>query len=109
MAKPVAQKLADTLQGVAEDAAVKLQKDLDQTVNDARDAVSEAAAALAEAAQALTAQAREQGRVISREARARAEAAAAIAQEDIRDHPLTAIGCALGVGLVLGLLVARRN
>lgn len=43
-----------------------------------------------------------------RKARARMEDAGFQLEAQVRDHPLAAIGIAAGVGLVIGLLLARK-
>ena len=51
----------------------------------------------------------EQGRDMLDDLKDRAVASAKAADETIREHPYESIGVALGVGLLLGYLIGRRN
>jgi ElaB/YqjD/DUF883 family membrane-anchored ribosome-binding protein len=108
-AKGVAKDLAMELDGVRREAVATLKADIDKTIADARDAVAQASAALGSAGQTLAEQAQVQSQAIARDARDRARSASDDLAREIRENPLTAVGAAAGIGLLLGLMLSRRN
>jgi ElaB/YqjD/DUF883 family membrane-anchored ribosome-binding protein len=91
----------DNTAAAAEDAA-KLKADIQKAVADAVKKVE------ATAQQSLE-QLRAQSRVYADAAGEQLDEAARIASEQIRARPLAATGAALGVGVLIGLLLASRR
>ncbi|MBI1197651.1 MAG: DUF883 family protein [Phenylobacterium sp.] len=85
----------------AEDAA-KLKADIQKAVADAVKRVEAAA-------QQSLEQVRAQSRVYADAAGEQLDEAARVASEQIRARPLAATGAALGVGVLIGLLLAARR
>jgi ElaB/YqjD/DUF883 family membrane-anchored ribosome-binding protein len=82
----------------------KLMHDLKAVVGDAEDLLKATANQTGE--QIARARARAEESV--RNARERMEDAGEQLDEQVREHPWTAIGIAAGVGMVIGVLLARR-
>jgi ElaB/YqjD/DUF883 family membrane-anchored ribosome-binding protein len=99
-AKAVSAKSEDAA-AVAEDAA-KLKSDIQKAVTDAVKRVEAAA-------QQSLEQIRAQSRVYADAAGEQLDEAARLASEQIRARPLAATGAALGVGVLIGLLLASRR
>lgn len=85
-------------------ATTKLMHDLRAVVGDAEELLKETAAQPGERFEQVRARAEESVRV----ARARLEAAARDVNDQVHENPWTAIGVAAGVGLVLGIVLARK-
>lgn len=118
--KPTVRAVADELDAIVEDALAKLRADIDRTVSDAKASATQASDVLGRAGRLfaeearvrggeLAGEARERGRRAAEEARERGRAAYDRAQEEILEHPLTAVAAAAGVGFLLGALLARRD
>jgi ElaB/YqjD/DUF883 family membrane-anchored ribosome-binding protein len=82
----------------------KLMKDLKAVVNDAEDLIKITAGQGGEQIARIRARAEESVRV----ARARMKDLGGDLDEQVRENPWTAVGIAAGVGLVLGVLLARK-
>ena len=95
MNKPT-QKMGDAMDALAEDARALMAA----TADVAGEKVAEARNRLAVAL--------ERGKEIAGSVRDKAVKGAKAADETVREHPYQAIGIALGVGAVIGFLVARR-
>jgi ElaB/YqjD/DUF883 family membrane-anchored ribosome-binding protein len=83
----------------------------DKLMQELRDVVAAAeellAAAGSENAERLT-EIRERAEVALRGARERLEGAGTEIEERVRQHPFAALGIAAGVGLIVGILLARK-
>ena len=83
----------------------------DKLMQELRDVVAAAeellAAAGRENAERLT-EIRERAEVALRGARERLEGAGTEIEERVRQHPFAALGIAAGVGLIVGILLARK-
>lgn len=79
-------------------AAAKLSEDLSRTARDTRSAAEELAAALRHSAADL-----------GEEAVQRARFASKVTQESVREHPVTWVAAAAGVGLLVGFLLASSR
>ena len=82
-----------------------LKTDLAMLRDDLRSFVAHAA----EAAQSRTSGVRDRVKDAAAEVGARGRAARDEVQTQIEDHPFMAVGIALGAGLLLGALIARRG
>ena len=93
-------KLMDDLRMVIDDAQEMLRMTADQ--------VSESAAGVRARLQARLAKATEEFHHLQDAATARANAAGHATDGFVRENPWKAVGIAAGVGLLVGLLMARR-
>lgn len=82
----------------------KLVQDLKTVVGDTEDLLKATASQSGEQIARIRARAEES----VRNARARMKDAGLHLDEQVREHPWTAIGVAAGVGLVLGILLGRK-
>ena len=82
----------------------KLMKDLKAVVNDAEDLLKATAGQGGEQIARIRARAEESVRT----ARARIKDVGGELDEQVRENPWTAVGIAAGIGLVLGVLLARK-
>ena len=82
----------------------KLMKDLKAVVNNAEDLLKATADQGGEQIARIRARAEESVRV----ARARMKDVGGELDEQVRENPWTAVGIAAGIGLVLGILLARK-
>jgi ElaB/YqjD/DUF883 family membrane-anchored ribosome-binding protein len=82
----------------------KLMKDLKAVVNDAEDLIKITAGQGGEQIARIRARAEESVRT----ARARIKDVGGDLDEQVRENPWTAVGIAAGIGLVLGVLLARK-
>jgi ElaB/YqjD/DUF883 family membrane-anchored ribosome-binding protein len=82
----------------------KLMQDLRTVVGDAEELLKATAGQSGERIDEVRARAEESVRA----ARTRLEAAARDVNEQVHENPWTAIGVAAGVGLVLGIVLARK-
>lgn len=82
----------------------KLMKDLKAVVNNAEDLLKATADQGGEQIARIRARAEESVRV----ARARMKDIGGDLDEQVRENPWTAVGIAAGIGLVLGILIARK-
>jgi ElaB/YqjD/DUF883 family membrane-anchored ribosome-binding protein len=87
-----------------ERATDKLVQDLRTVVADAEDLIKATAGQTGERIEEVRARAEES----VRSARARVQAAAQELNGQVRDNPWTALGIAAGVGLVVGVMLARK-
>lgn len=87
---------------VANDAAAKLSAD-------AQKAIAEAVKRIESAVQQGLEQLRSQSRVYADVAGEQLDEATRLASEQIRARPLAATGAALGVGVLIGMLLASRR
>ena len=87
---------------VAADTAAKISAD-------AQKAISDAAKRIESAVQQGLEQVRSQSRVYADAAGEQLDEASRLASEQIRARPLAATGLALGVGVLIGLLLAPRR
>jgi ElaB/YqjD/DUF883 family membrane-anchored ribosome-binding protein len=85
-------------------AGDKLVKELRDVVSAAEELLGATAGAGGERLDEIRAHAEE----VLREARARLEGKGQELEEQVRRHPLAALAIAAGVGVVLGLLLARK-
>ncbi|WP_300004618.1 YqjD family protein [uncultured Cedecea sp.] len=85
--------LADTLEDVLDTSTEKSKTELDKLRNKAEQALRDSRARLNNASDAITHQTRE---------------AAAKADTYVRENPWTGVGIGAAVGVVLGILLARR-
>lgn len=85
--------LADTLEDVLNNSTDKSKTELDKIRNKAEQALKDSRARLSEAGEAISYQTRE---------------AAAKADDYVRENPWTGVGIGAAVGVVLGILLARR-
>ena len=85
-------------------ASDKLMEEYREVVAAAEELLNAAAGADAERMQELRGRAEE----ALRKARARLEGASFQLEAQVRDHPLAAVGIAAVVGLVVGILLARK-
>lgn len=99
-AKAVSATTEDAASAAAD--AAKLKADIQKTVADAVKRVEAAA-------QQSLEQVRAQSRVYADAAGEQLDEAARVASEQIRTRPLAATGAALGVGVLIGLLLASRR
>ena len=83
----------------------KLMRDLQSVVVDAEDLLKATASQTGERVEQIRARATSSLRA----ARERLEAAGQGVDEQVREHPWTAVGVGAGVGLLLGLLLGRRS
>ena len=95
--------------GVTKD---RLVNDLKNLVTDSEDLLKELAGELSEKgkqARARLAATLEAARETCGDLKEKAKAGAEAVDESVREHPYTSIGVAFGIGLVIGVLVARRR
>lgn len=92
--------LIDDLRTVVEEAEALIEA----SIGDA----SERAGKVRERAEQSVGKARERLEDLEREFRTRAKAASEDAATYVRDNPLQAVGIAAAVGIIVGLMVARR-
>jgi ElaB/YqjD/DUF883 family membrane-anchored ribosome-binding protein len=95
-----------------EDLRGRIKDDLRALVRDAEDMLKATAGDLSEKAQAARsrlAEAVEKAKATGRRLEEKTVAAAKATDKVIREHPYESIGVAFGVGLLLGLLLTRRN
>jgi ElaB/YqjD/DUF883 family membrane-anchored ribosome-binding protein len=83
----------------------KLMRDLHSVVVDAEDLLKATASQSGERVEQI--RARAAGSL--RAAREQLEAAGHSMEEQVREHPWTAVGIGAGVGLLIGLLLGRRS
>lgn len=95
-----ASRLAEDLEAVAKSAEALIAATAGQGGEAVRDLRAKAQATLDSARESLSA--------LGVEAKLRAKEAARATDEYVHEHPWTAIGAAAAVGVVLGMLIARR-
>ena len=100
MAEPTVHKLMDDLKAVAGDAEELLAATAGDASDRARDARARAGEALGRARERLGA--------VEQELRTRAKAAAGEADRYVHDNPWPVIVAAAGIGVLIGILLARR-
>ena len=93
----------------ANQTAQKLAADAQRIVADAQKSITEATKRLETTVQQGLEQLRAQSRVYADAAGEQLDEAARVASEQIRARPLAATGAALGVGVLIGLLLASRR
>jgi ElaB/YqjD/DUF883 family membrane-anchored ribosome-binding protein len=97
--------------GEIEETTEKLLQDLKAVVRDGEDLLKAGVNQLSErgmAARERLASALEVAKETRRKLEARARDGARAADRAVREHPYESIGVAFGVGLLIGVLVARR-
>jgi ElaB/YqjD/DUF883 family membrane-anchored ribosome-binding protein len=100
MADPTVHKLMEELKAVANNAEEVLAATAGDTSERAREARARAGEALGRARQKLG--------VIEEELRERAAAAAGEADRYVHENPWPVIAAAAGIGVLIGILLARR-
>ncbi|MDH7502023.1 MAG: DUF883 family protein [Verrucomicrobiota bacterium] len=90
------EKLKDDIRGLTEDAEALLKA----TAGDVSEKVKETRSRLASAIERVKASTEDMEK--------RAAEAAKVADKVVREHPYESIGIAFGLGLLIGVLVARR-
>lgn len=92
-----------------QDATAAANETAAQIAADAQKAITEATKRLETAVQQGLEQVRAQSRVYADVASEQLDEAARVASDQIRARPLAAAGAALGVGVLIGLLLASRR
>lgn len=96
------QLTTDTAAAAASDTAAKISAD-------AQKAIADAAKRIEAAVQQGIEQVRAQSRVYADVAGEQLDEATRVASEQIRARPLAATGAALGIGVLIGMLLASRR
>lgn len=92
-----------------EDVADEAQDSAAKIAADTQKAITEAARRIEAAVQQGVEQVRAQSRVYADAASEQLDEAARVASDQIRARPLAATGAALGVGVLIGMLLASRR
>lgn len=92
-----------------EDAAAAANETAAKIAADAQKAIADAAKRIEATVQQGLEQLRAQSRVYADVAGEQLDEAARVASEQIRARPLAATGAALGVGVLIGMLIASRR
>jgi len=100
-----------TISPVTQNHVDKLLADLRAVVHDGQEVLKSGAADMSEKgkeARARLEEALQRGRQTCEEYEAKAGDTARAAEQVIRDHPVTSVGLAFGVGVLMGVLINRR-